>query len=414
MPTIETVNIDDVYPWEDEYGNEFLSRDYSTKENQRYVQRLADSMRAKGVPDEPVQLSRDGGIFRIVSGNSRVRAMRLLGTTRFPAIILDDAEAEQAMRRAVETTVRTNTKKRYDPVEEARFVQQLAMFADDEYVAEAAGIAPEQVRKIRTARKVVGEDGDEMTIYRLCAIAEFEGNEDAVRMLTECPEREIDSTLAMLRARRERAEKEGTLAGVLEANGVRVVEEVTGMRIVAVVGKPESIAQLDIPEGAVAMPHNIPGYFAIYAPADPEVAEEDARAEQEAAERKARAERYQKGAQRRMRWVRHAIEEGKQLKALHAHVLKRPNRFTDSAVKRFVEETGMEPGAMPVGMAEVVSAFMELNTSDYGIHAYDGSKPERLCRRYTEMLETLALEGYVPDLDEQEIYDEAREALGEE
>lgn len=79
MPTIETVNIDDVYPWEDEYGNEFLSRDYSTKENQRYVQRLADSMRAKGVPDEPVQLSRDGGIFRIVSGNSRVRAMRQIG-----------------------------------------------------------------------------------------------------------------------------------------------------------------------------------------------------------------------------------------------------------------------------------------------------------------------------------------------
>lgn len=186
------------------------------------------------------------------------------------------------------------------------------------------------------------------------------------------------------------------------------------MRVVAVVGKPESVAQIDVPEGAVAAPHSIPGYFAIYAPADPEVAEEDARAEQEAAERKARAERYQKGAQRRMRWVRHAIEEGKQLKALHPYVLKRPNRFTDFAAKRFVEETGMEPGAMPVGMAEVVSAFMELNTSDYGIHAYDGSKPERLCRRYTELIETLALEGYVPDLDEQEIYDEALEALGEE
>ena len=162
------------------------------------------------------------------------------------------------------------------------------------------------------------------------------------------------------------------------------------------------------------MPHSIPGYFAIYAPADPEVAEEDARAEQEAAERKARAERYQKGARRRMEWVRHAIEEGKELKSLHAYVLARPNRFTDSAVKRFAEETGMQPSAMPVGMVEVVSAFMELNTSDYGIHAYDGSKPERLCRRYAEMLEALALEGYVCDLDEQEIYEEALGALGEE
>ncbi len=45
MPTIGRVNIDDVFPWEDEYGNEFLSRDYTTKENQRYVERLAESMR---------------------------------------------------------------------------------------------------------------------------------------------------------------------------------------------------------------------------------------------------------------------------------------------------------------------------------------------------------------------------------
>ena len=49
MPAIEHVSIEDVYPWEDEYGNEFLSRDYSTKENQKYLERLAESMRAKAV-----------------------------------------------------------------------------------------------------------------------------------------------------------------------------------------------------------------------------------------------------------------------------------------------------------------------------------------------------------------------------
>ena len=115
-----------------------------------------------------------------------------------------------------------------------------------------------------------------------------------------------------------------------------------------------------------------------------------------------------------MEWVAEQIARGNALRMLHPQVLSRPNRFTDSAVRRFVEETGTQASAVPVGMTEVISAFMELNTSDYGIHAYDGSKPERLCRRYTELMETLAAEGYEADVDERELYDEALEALGEE
>lgn len=203
MPVIERVRISDVRPWVDEYGNEFLSRDYSTKENQAYVERLADSMRAKGVPDEMVHLSRDGRIYRIVSGNSRVRAMRLLGTEEFDAVILDDEEASEAVRRAVEVTVRTNTKKTYDPVEESRFVQQLSMFRDDEYVAQAAGIEKEKVARVRRARKAVGTGGDGYTLERMAAIAEFEGDEEAIRELEACDERSIRWTSERLRRKRE-------------------------------------------------------------------------------------------------------------------------------------------------------------------------------------------------------------------
>ena len=291
MPTIETVSIDDVYPWEDEYGNQFLSRDYTTRENQRYVEELARSMRAKGVPDEMVQLSRDGGIYRIVSGNSRVRAMRLLGTTRFPAIVLDDAEAEEAVRRAVEATVRTNTKKKYEATELSGYVQQLAMFADDEYVADAAGIEPEQVAKIRLARKVVGEDGDCYTIERMCAIAEFADDKEAVDRLTRCPEREISANVGMLRSKRERAEKMGGLAEALRDMGIPVVGDVDGMRAVAVVSKPEDVPA-ELPEGTVATPHAVPGFMALYAPAEAGVAEEELKAERDAANREAWREQY--------------------------------------------------------------------------------------------------------------------------
>lgn len=412
MPTIETVSIDDVYPWEDEYGNQFLSRDYSTRENQRYVEELARSMRAKGVPDEMVQLSRDGGIYRIVSGNSRVRAMRLLGTTRFPAIVLDDAEAEDAVRRAVEATVRTNTKKKYEATELSGYVQQLAMFADDEYVADAAGIEPEQVAKIRRARRVVGEDGDGYTIERMCAIAEFADDEEAVDRLTRCPEREISANVGMLRSKRERAEKMGGLAVALEGMGIPVVDDVAGMRAVAIVQRPEGVPA-GLPDGTVATPHAVPGFMALYAPADADTAAEELEARQADADREAWREQYRKGSDRRMAWVCRAIEDERKLRALDQYVLARQNRFTDSSVRRFVEETGII--GVPVGMTERISAFMELDASDFGIHAYDGSTPERLCRKFVNLIEALEDEGYEPDVDEREMYADAyRVVFGEE
>lgn len=413
MPTLETVNIGDVYPWEDEYGNQFLSRDYSTKENQRYVEELARSMRAKGVPDEPVQLSRDGGIFRIVSGNSRVRAMRLLGTKRFDAIILDDAEARQAVRRAVETTVRTNTKKKYDAIEESRFVQQLAMFADDEYVAEAAGIEPEQVRKIRKARETVGDDGDEMTIYRMCAIAEFSEDGKAVEMLTKCPEREVDATLALLRSRRERAERESALVGALEASGVPVVESAAGMRVVAVVDTPKKVADLaDVPDGAVAAPHAVPGTFVVCVPAEEETAEEIAESAG-SADREAWAEQYRRGAERRMVFVRRQIREGSELHELHQFVEADDDRLRrDFSVRRFMEATdrvfhNSRGTDIPIGAVEVIAAFMALNEKPYGIRDYDGELDARACRDYTDLIEVLEEEGYEPDVDELELFDAA-------
>jgi len=78
---IERVRIEDVYPVEDEYGNQYLSRDYSLKENQRYIEELAASFDQKtGEPNEPPVLVRDGGIYRIKAGNTRIMAMRSLGT----------------------------------------------------------------------------------------------------------------------------------------------------------------------------------------------------------------------------------------------------------------------------------------------------------------------------------------------
>lgn len=218
MPTIERVRVEDIHPYVDEYGNEYLSRDYSTKENQEYVAELARSMAAKGEPDEPVTLVRDGGIYRIVAGNSRVRAMRLLGTEECDAVLLD----EDSAKAAVETCVRTNVKKKYSGVEESRFVQQLALFGGDEYVAENACIPVEKAARVRRAMEIVDDAAEDMTLDHLAAIVEFEGDGEAVARLEAAPESKWQAVYAELCRERERAKRREEMRKALEAAGVEV------------------------------------------------------------------------------------------------------------------------------------------------------------------------------------------------
>ena len=167
---IERVSVSKIMPLVDEYGNEFLNRDYTLEVNQAYVKELAASFGPSGEPDEPVKLVRDGGVFRIKAGNSRVRAMKELGTGECWAVI-DDEDTVQSV---LETVVRTNTKKKYEPIEEARFVQQLAMFGDDEYVGATASIGTEKAAQLRRARAMAGERAEQMTLKRLYVLSEFE------------------------------------------------------------------------------------------------------------------------------------------------------------------------------------------------------------------------------------------------
>ena len=421
MPTIERVNIDDVFPWEDEYGNEFLSRDYSTKENQRYVERLAESMRPKGVPDEPVTLSRNGGIFRVVAGNSRVRAMRLLGTKAFDAVVLDDEEAEQAMRRAVEVTVRTNTKKRYDAVEESRFVQQLAMFRDDDYVAQAAGIDAEQVRKVRRARKAVGDDGDELTLPKLAAIAEFEGDPNAIERISKCKDRELDWVVRDLRHKAEQAELRAKIATALTDAGLTVLKEApTGAIWCAYVVDPEGVPETGGPsDPTFAVAHGNGNGYTLYRMPNASDTERDAR---EAAERKELEERKlldrahaEAGRERRKAWLVDRLTNFDPARIPNLCEIAEANLIdeyhnTDDA-KKALAEAGARA---TVGTLDVLAAAMQMEVREYGIADYwpgRRSVSRQTAWQFRDLMDAMVADGYEPDEGEREMYDEAAAAV---
>lgn len=199
--TIEIVSIEDVLPLYDEYGNCMARRDYDLPENRAYVEELARSMAKKGVPDEMVTLVRDGEKYRIKAGNSRIEAMKVLGTDEFPAIVEDDDEAMD--RAIVETVIRTNTKKKYEAIEESRFVQQLMLLSDDVGVAEVTGMDAEKVAGVRRACESMGEAAETMSLLKLLAIDEFSGDEEATKRISEANESSWERVAGDLRRKRQ-------------------------------------------------------------------------------------------------------------------------------------------------------------------------------------------------------------------
>lgn len=237
-PRIERVKVADIYPLVDEYGNEFVSRDYGLQVNKDYVEQLAESFGPGGEPDEHVKLVRDGEVFRIKAGNSRVRAMQLLGTDECWAVIDDD----DTVQGVVETVVRTNVKKKYEPVEESRFVQQLAMFGDDEYVGGVACMEAGRASRIRRGREIAGERAYQMTLDHLEAVQEFDGYDEWADEVASCDEKTWFRTADRLRREKKEREAREALESRARAFKIKLVDErPRDLRYIRECGKPEEL-----------------------------------------------------------------------------------------------------------------------------------------------------------------------------
>lgn len=231
MQQLVNVDIEDVYPYEDAEGNSLNPRDFTTPESEEYIAQLGEQFRFNklnpGQPRVKPILYRDGGIYWIIDGECRYRAMRAIGTRRFLAEVYDDlSDAETARAEAAKAMVETDCKLQLTPAEMSRGVQQmLALDLPDEEVAAVARIEPEKVRRARRGASQVSDAAYDMTLDRLMAIAEFDGDPEAVAKLRDCSQkdwRRVYEGLARDKELRERAEG---LERILAAAGVPRVPE---------------------------------------------------------------------------------------------------------------------------------------------------------------------------------------------
>lgn len=225
MQTMELVDIEDVYPYE-ENDVRMNPRDVETKECREYIAQLAEQFKRNrlnpGQPRVRPILYRDGGIYMIVDGECRYWAMKSIGTRKFYADVFDDlADAETARREAAKAMVETDCKRPLTPEEMSRGVQtMLELDLPDEEVAASARIDVGRVRKARRGARAASDASYDMTLERLMAIAEFEGDPEAVARLRDCAEKDWRRVYSDLSFKRKAEEAVRAAREALEAAGL--------------------------------------------------------------------------------------------------------------------------------------------------------------------------------------------------
>ena len=171
-----------------------------------------------GEPFIPPILVQDGSYYRIVDGERRVRAMKMLGLDEFTANLADDVDEAYSLA----AMVATDSKQALTELEKSRGVQQmLALGVDPVQVEKASGI--KGAARVKRGMQVAGGKAETMSIEHLMAIQEFDGDEEAMQQLTDCNESEWQRKADYLRNERNaRKQVEQLTAEVIAAGGTIV------------------------------------------------------------------------------------------------------------------------------------------------------------------------------------------------
>lgn len=210
---LQVVSIEDVYP---------------DKNNPRKTFEGIDELAASfdlnserpGEPFTPPILVQDGGIYRIIDGERRYRALKKRKATSFTANVCTDMdEANTAM-----AMLATDDKQPLSELEKSQGVQTMLLLGVDPVKVEKAAKIKGASRAKR-AMEMVDDAAQDMTFDRLLAIEEFDGDDEAVEKLTNCSEKEWRNIYNNIKYAREKAENLMQIEAKLRELSIPILEE---------------------------------------------------------------------------------------------------------------------------------------------------------------------------------------------
>lgn len=373
-----------------------------------------------GEPVNPIVVVRDGGTYRIVDGERRWRAMGTAGTEACHAVVcegMDEANAMVAM-------LTTDDKKALTDEERSRGVQQMLLLGVDDETAERAGrMERGSAAKVRRARRRVGSAGDQMSLGRMLAIAEFDeaGDAEAAAALAACREDEWERTARDIKEERALAADEAAIRAALAEAGVPVEDSKRAGSVYAGrVSKPETAASLDGgSEGLHAVKASWGAAFDLYEPADdgddPEQAEidlatDDMMAYVEAAE------------ERRMGWFAERMSDPASMPVASAIVAEEVRSYHEDGlyerlVGNFEDESGAEVDRS-LSQADMAFGYMRARSLllRHSVRQIVAGTPDdwtlRQAERHLGWCRALEADDYEPDYVDEKVARMVAEAIG--
>lgn len=382
------------------------------------IKELADTFSlTPGRPGEPFNppiVIQDGSKYRIVDGHRRHKAMKRLKTETCLVFVAEDFEEASSML----MMLATDEKQRLTDVEKSKGLQGMLATGVDPVEVEKVGYLPKgSAKKIKKAMELA-EGTEQMSLERMFAIAEFDGDDEAVRKLSECAEKELGEAVANIRKKREREEAKAAFAAVVEKHGAESVDTYpSGYEFAQRFKDPAELAEyLAECEEAGEAKVKISDY--LYSPVDVIVYLPAKEKEIDPEEEKLKEERdrhiavYRQGAERRMAWIVQKL-------ARPTDELPRISEEVEADEERFdwqwhgVFECIGDEADVPAGPSEIIWHMWSLESYNYGLYFYcsnDEYEPSA-CDNFAHIIELLKSEGYEPDESEAAMYEEAKAVI---
>lgn len=210
---LQVVSIDDVYPDKNNPRQHFED-----------IEDLAASFdlntERPGEPFTPPILVRDGGIYRIVDGERRYKALKLRRKTSFTANVCEDLDEVNTIM----AMLATDNKQPLSDLEKSRGVQQSLLLGVDPAKIDKA-VKGAKSKRIKSAMAKVHDAAEDMTLDRLLAIDEFSDDEQVVEQLTNCSEKAWEKIYERAKADRKNKKNLAEIKDALEAHGYTIVDE---------------------------------------------------------------------------------------------------------------------------------------------------------------------------------------------
>ncbi len=210
---LQVVNIDDVYPDVNNPRQKFEG-----------IEELAASFdlnqERPGEPFTPPILVRDGGIYRIVDGERRYKALKLNRKTIFTANVcenLDEVNTLMAM-------LATDDKQPLSDLEKSRGVQTMLLLGVEPTKVDKA-VKGAKSKRVKRAMEKVHDAAEDMTLDRLLAIDEFSDEQEIVDALTNCSQKDWERIYDGAKANRKRKKNIAEIKAALEARGYTITEQ---------------------------------------------------------------------------------------------------------------------------------------------------------------------------------------------